>query len=86
MSGTAVVEDREVITSGSTVVVMGIGETEEERYTIVAPPEAAPLRGYLSEKSPLARALMDHQAGENVRFRTPAGAREVRIVSVASDR
>jgi len=86
MIGTVVVEDREVVTSGSTVVVMGIGETEEECYTIVSAPDAAPLRGYLSEKSPLACALMRHRAGESVRFRTPVGAREVRIVSVASGR
>ena len=83
MSGTAVVEESKIISSGCTVVVQGIGESEEECYTIVSAPDSAPLRGYLSERSPLACALMRRQAGESVRFRTPAGVREVRILSVA---
>ena len=59
---------------GSRVVKLGVKVTvqslskgrKEETYTIVSSVEADPLNGKLSNVTPLAIALMDHKAGDEV--------------------
>ena len=65
---------------GSTVVVAD--EFGESTYTVVGPAEADPGAGRISNQSPVGRALVGHRAGDGVEVQTPAGSREVRIVSV----
>jgi transcription elongation GreA/GreB family factor len=55
---------------------------EEERYQIVGAEEADPEEARISSASPLARALLTRRAGEKVRFKIPAGQRELTILSV----
>ncbi|HVV70855.1 MAG TPA: GreA/GreB family elongation factor [Verrucomicrobiae bacterium] len=74
-------EDREKIAFGASVVVKR-GNEEEEAYTIVGIDEAEPERGYISWVSPLARALLGRRAGEVVRFRSPAGEQDLKVVKV----
>lgn len=74
VSGTAVIE------SGSEVVIR-VGE-EQERWTIVAPHEADPLRRRVSEMSPLGFALLGRQAGETVTVRGPQPYRAT-IIAIA---
>jgi transcription elongation factor GreA len=65
---------------GSTVTIDEGGE--HDTYTIVGPLEAAPLKGRISNESPIGKALLNHKAGEMVEVLAPAGTRQVRIVEV----
>src|SRR5256885_915971 len=65
---------------GSTVVVSD--EFGESTYQIVGPSEGNMARGLMSTVSPLGSALLDHEAGDIVTFKTPGGERKATIVSV----
>jgi transcription elongation factor GreA len=56
---------------------------EEADYQIVSPAEADPRRGRISEESPIGRALVGHQSGEQVTAETPNGQEALAILSVA---
>ena len=66
---------------GSTVVVRD--EFGESTYQIVGPSEGNMARGLMSTASPLGSALLDHQAGDTVTFKTPGGERKATVVSVS---
>jgi transcription elongation factor GreA len=55
----------------------------EESYAIVGAAEADPLKGRISNESPLGRALMGHRAGEEVEWTSPSGTSMVRILAVS---
>jgi transcription elongation factor GreA len=57
-------------------------DDEEETYAIVGPAEADPLRGRISNESPLGRALIGHRAGEEVEWDSPMGTGRVKILAV----
>lgn len=50
---------------------------------IVGHDEADPLKGLISWESPVARAMMDHRAGDTVTVVRPAGPIEYRIQTIA---
>ena len=66
---------------GSRVTVEHDGETAT--YTIVGASESDPALGRISSSSPVGRALVGHDAGDEVMVATPAGARRYRIVEIA---
>ena len=75
-------ENTEQVFFGATVTVcdeQGLANT----YQIVGVDETDSARGRISWVSPLARALLKSRAGESVRFQSPAGWREVEVLSVA---
>jgi transcription elongation factor GreA len=55
----------------------------EEDWRIVPAEEADAMRRRISEQTPLARALLGHQVGDQVRVDGPEGRRVVAILSVA---
>ncbi len=55
---------------------------EEAEYRIVGPDEFDMEPGYISMDSPLARALMKKQGGEQVEVKTPAGSKIYQLVTV----
>ena len=55
---------------------------EELCYQIVGVDETDFARGRISWVSPLARALLKSREGDRVRFQSPAGWREVEVLSV----
>ena len=69
-----------VVTVGASVTV----DTEdgEETYAIVGAAEADPLRGRISNESPLGQALIGHRAGEEVEWTSPSGTSRVTIRAV----
>lgn len=70
-----------VVDVGETVVI----RTEDgdlEEYTIVGVAEADPGRGYISNESPLGRALLAHKVGDEVVVKAPVGDIRYRIVAV----
>jgi transcription elongation factor GreA len=72
---------REVVQVGAHVTIQE-DDNDPEIYTIVGPAEANPREGFVSNESPLGRALMDHRAGDKVRVDAPAGAFYVQILKV----
>jgi transcription elongation factor GreA len=69
-----------VVAVGASVTVST--EDGDETYTIVGPAEADPLRGRISNESPLGRALLGRLAGDEVEWTSPSGTSRVRILSV----
>ena len=65
---------------GSRVTVESGGQKSE--YVIVGSAEAAPAQGRISNESPVGKALLNHRAGESVKFTVPAGAGEMKILAV----
>lgn len=65
---------------GSTVTIDDRGE--QDTYTIVGPLEAAPLKGRISNESPIGKALLNHKAGDTVEVLAPNGTRPVRILAI----
>ena len=54
----------------------------EHTITIVGLDEVDPARRHVSWISPIAAALLKHEAGDTVTLRTPAGARQIEILEV----
>lgn len=71
----------DVVRFGASVKVRTKGG-EETEYRIVGVDEMDIDRNWVSWRSPIARALLNAQVGERVRFRFPAGEEELEIVSV----
>lgn len=51
-------------------------------YTIVGSTEADPLNGFISDESPVGKALLGASKGKKVKFETPDGTNELEILSV----
>ena len=73
--------DSDAVVLGSHVTLVEEG-LEPESYTIVGSAEANPGSGRISNESPLGKALMGHEVGDKVTFKTPGGLVEVEILSI----
>ena len=73
-------EDRVIF--GSTVVIEDLESEEQITYRMVGPFEADIQAGTLSVVSPLGKALIGKQEGDEVRVQTPKGLKEFAIVEV----
>ncbi|MEW8030471.1 MAG: transcription elongation factor GreA [Candidatus Thiodiazotropha sp.] len=67
---------------GATVVVLELDNDEEFTYQIVGDDEADIKHGLVSVSSPIARALIGKQEGDDVFLETPGGPREFEILEV----
>ena len=67
---------------GATVALFDLSTEEEQTWQIVGVDEANASEGRISWISPMARALFKAAEGDVVRFQTPAGMREVEVLSV----
>ena len=67
---------------GATVTLVDEDSDEERTYQIVGEAEADIERGLLNIRSPLARALIGKDEGDNVEVKTPGGERSYEVVSV----
>ena len=56
---------------------------EQEMYTIVGSAEADPRRGYISNESPVGRALLGKRIGDNADVVAPGGSFKLTVVSLA---
>lgn len=83
----------EIIPEGQSLTKVEIGETvvvesldngqETESYTIVGVAEADPGRGFISNESPMGRALLGCEIGDDVTVKTPGGEFRYRIVAIS---
>ena len=66
---------------GATVIVRDAGD-RERTYRIVGVDEADARRGWVSWRSPIARALLNLRAGEQATVHTPRGDEELEVVRI----
>lgn len=67
---------------GSRVTVREDGYSDEETFMVVGAAEADPVKGRISNVSPLGSALMGKRAGAKVRVNTPGGSSAFKILRV----
>ena len=70
------------VSFGSTVVMTDMNTDEQVTYTIVGGCESNPDMGLISFASPLAKQLLGHEEGDEVKCRLPKGIREFEIEEV----
>ena len=71
-----------VVGVGASVRVSEGEDEGDHTYAIVGPAEADPLRGMISNESPLGRALLGHRAGDEVEWSSPMGTSRLKILAV----
>jgi len=67
---------------GARVKLEDIESGEQREYRIVGPEEADVNKGTISVVSPVARALINREIGDEVRVQAPGGSKTYEIVSV----
>lgn len=70
-----------VVEIGETVTVQS-GDEGIEEYTIVGQAEADPSHGFISNESPLGKAILNHLVGDEVIVHAPAGEIQYQILGV----
>ena len=76
------VDARGKVIFGSTVVILDEGAEKEMTYTIVGEDEADIKSGLLSFTSPIARALIGKNEGDEIEFQAPDGLKTFEILEV----
>jgi transcription elongation factor GreA len=76
-------EPREAGVAGVGASVTVSTDDGDETYAIVGAAEADPLKGRISNESPLGRALLGHRAGDEVEWTSPSGISRLKILSVS---
>ncbi len=77
--------DPDKIRFGATVRVSDLETDEEVVYTIVGEEEADAKQGSISVTSPVARALMSKEVGDEVAVKVPKGKREFEVLEIRFD-
>jgi transcription elongation factor GreA len=72
---------RDKIGLGSTVTVIDLDTEKKHTYTLVISEEADASVGKVSSGSPIGRALLNKQVGDEVEVKVPGGSRELEILS-----
>jgi len=72
----------DVVSVGSFVTVIERGNRDDDTYQIVGSAEADPLRGRISNESPVGRALLGKRVGDDVQVRIPDGVRHLKITEI----
>lgn len=67
---------------GATVTIADVDTEEEQTYKIVGEDEADVKQGKISVTSPIARALIGKEEGDEAEVAAPAGARAYEVVKV----
>ena len=67
---------------GSTVILRNLSSGATVRYSIVGPNEANALQGKISNASPVGRALLERQQGQEIEVTAPAGVLRFRIEEI----
>ena len=85
-----VILENAVIFSGSRAGgLVGVGSSVKvdsvkgaQNFIIVGAAESDPIKGFISNESPLGKAFLDHKKGDKVEVRTPKGVVEYKILEV----
>jgi transcription elongation factor GreA len=69
---------------GSTVVVLDVKRDEEITYNLVTSEEADAANGKISTTSPIGRALLGKEAGDEVKVTSPGGLKTLEILKLTT--
>ena len=72
----------ERVTFGSTVELEDLDTGEEVQYRLVGPYEADLAQGTISVTSPIGKALIGKEAGDDVKVQTPGGIKNLEILDI----
>lgn len=72
----------EKVAFGATIKVLDMDTDKEETYAIVGEHEVDIDKGHISFKSPIARAMIGKEEGDDFTLKLPKGDRELEVVSV----
>lgn len=75
--------DAGTVSMGSYVRVKMSATGDEKEYNIVAPNQVSPFQGFISDQSPVGKALIGAKAGNTVYFETPHGTVEMEVLEVS---
>lgn len=75
-------EPPERVQFGVKVKLLNLETDEVVTYRIVGPYEADPSNGSISINSPIARALIGREVGEEVKVQTPSGIKKFEILEI----
>jgi transcription elongation factor GreA len=69
---------------GSTVIVLDTKRDEEITYNLVTTEEADAANGKISTTSPIGRALLGKEVGDEVRVQSPGGVKDLEILKLTT--
>jgi transcription elongation factor GreA len=69
---------------GSRILVLDVQRKIEVEYKLVSSEEADAEKGLISTTSPIGRALLNRQVGDEVQVATPAGKKEFEVVRLVT--
>jgi len=69
---------------GTVVTMLDLDEGNEVTYQLLGAEESDVKKGIISLQSPLGRAILGKEIGDEVRVVTPGGIREFEIISIAA--
>src|SRR6516162_132718 len=69
---------------GSTVVVLDVARDEEVTYSLVTSEEADAANGKISTTSPIGRALLNKEVGDEVKVQSPGGLKQLEILKLTT--
>jgi transcription elongation factor GreA len=67
---------------GKTVLLYNVDKDVENEYQLLGPYESDPDQGKISVTSPLGKALIGREVGEEIRVKTPGGMQAYEIVEI----
>ncbi len=73
----------DVVSVGAKVSVKDLDDGEVSEYLLVGSTEADPMKGKISDESPLGTALIGHKEGETVIVEAPMGKLEYEILKIS---
>lgn len=74
--------DKNKISINSTVDIEYLDNNESQTIKIVSKIEADPLEGFISNESPIGKALLNHTVGETIPVETPSGILNIKISEI----
>lgn len=84
-----VIDDDDISTEtvgiGTTVKILDMDLDEEMEFKMVGTKEADIDSGKMSDESPIGRAIMGHEVGEEVEIETPQGPVKMKILEIRKD-
>jgi transcription elongation factor GreA len=75
---------RDRVGLGSTVVVLDTGRDEEITYSLVTSEDADAANGKISTTSPIGRALINKEVGDEVKVQSPGGLKQFEILKLTT--
>lgn len=75
--------EHQKVSFGSTVIINNLDTDEQESYTICGVLESEPEHGLISVHSPLARAMLGREVGDDFKVKLPNGTKEYEIEAIA---